>query len=56
MRSYQLTQQAEQDLKEIYHYTIKTWGKKLIDANWLMGDPVPTILLVRVGSHGVLRR
>lgn len=28
MRPYQLTQQAEQDLKEIYRYTIKTWGEK----------------------------
>jgi len=28
MRPYQLTPLAEQDLKEIYRYTIKTWGKK----------------------------
>jgi plasmid stabilization system protein ParE len=28
MRPYELTPLAEQDLKEIYRYTIKTWGKK----------------------------
>jgi plasmid stabilization system protein ParE len=28
MRPYEFTPLAEQDLKEIYRYTIKTWGKK----------------------------
>ncbi len=28
MQPYQLTPLAEQDLKEIYRYTIKTWGIK----------------------------
>jgi len=28
MSSYQLTEEAEEDLREIARYTIKTWGKK----------------------------